>query len=83
MEQEEYNEGEFLRQNADFFVQSLSGLMKIYNSKNKLNIVSEEKAMTIAVGLVETEESGVMDVNCVHLSPNQNSLKGCIESIWN
>ena len=76
-------QGEFLRQNADFFVQAYAGLMGIYGSGTKLNIVSEEKAMTLAVGLIETDEPGVMDVNCVQLTPEQASLKNCIDSIWN
>ena len=47
-----------------------------------MNIVSEEADFTIVVGMKPTEEDGVMDVDCVTLEPNQESLKDCINVLF-
>jgi hypothetical protein len=74
-------EGEFLTSNAGFFAQTFGPLNALFENSGPMQVVSEESEMTLVVGVRETEESGVMDVDCVMLEPNQESLRDCVNTI--
>ena len=73
--------GEFLAENAEFFAQAFAVLNPIFGNAGPMRIVSEESEMTVVVGVNEPDESGEMDVDCVLLDPEQESLRDCIDSL--
>ena len=75
-------EGEFLAGNAGFFAQAFGPLNEVFGNSGPMQVVSEESEMTLVVAVRETEEPGVMDVDCVMLEPNQESLRDCVDSIF-
>lgn len=77
----EANQG-LLAANAEFFAQSLAPLSTVFGNTQMLRIVSEEADSTVVVGMQKTEEEGVMDVDCIFLDANQESLKECIHSLF-
>lgn len=74
-------EGEFLADNAGYFAQAFGPLNELFENSGPMQVVSEESEMTLVVGVRETEEAGVMDVDCVMLEPNQESLRDCVDSV--
>lgn len=75
-------EGDYLKQNGDFLFQTFSPLLSIYDCQSTLNILSEEERVTFSVGMMETDEPGVIEVNCVKFEPNQESPRACFENIF-
>ena len=73
--------GEFLAENAEFFAQAFAVLNPVFGNSGPMRIVSEESEMTVVVGVNEPDESGEMDVDCVLLDPEQESLRDCIDSL--
>ncbi len=73
---------EFLASNAGFFAQSFVELNEIFHSSGPMNIVSEGAKNTVVVGVLEADDEGAMDVNCVLLKPNQESLRNCINTLF-
>ena len=76
------DEGAFVASNAEFFAQAFAPLSAMFGSPGSMLIVSEETEMTVAVGVRETGEDGVMDVDCVMLEANQESLRDCIDTLF-
>ena len=72
----------FLAANAEYFAQALSPLNPVFRNSGTMNIVSEELDHTVVVGMKQTGEEGVMDVDCATLEPNQESLKDCIDALF-
>lgn len=72
---------EFLASNAVFFAHSFVALNDIFQSSGPMNIISEETKRTVAVGVKEADNDGSMDVNCVLLKANQESLYECINTL--
>jgi hypothetical protein len=75
------DESEFLASNADFFANSFVPFNEIFQSSGPINIISEETKRTVVVGVKEADEDGAMDVDCVLLKPDQESLRGCINTV--
>ncbi len=75
-------DSEFLASNAEFFAQAFASLNGVFGNSGPMNIVSEEAEVTVAVGVKEPDEDGAMDVDCVLLEPNQESLRDCINTLF-
>lgn len=73
---------EFLASNAEFFAQAFSPLNGVFGNSGPMNIVSEESEMTVAVGVKQADDDGAMDVDCVLLDPDQESLRDCINTLF-
>ena len=73
--------GEFLVENAEFFAQAFAALNSVFGNSGPMRIVSDESEMTVVVGVKETDADGAMDVDCVLLDPDQESLRDCIDSL--
>ncbi|MCP5537405.1 MAG: hypothetical protein H7A51_14380 [Akkermansiaceae bacterium] len=74
--------GEFLASNAEFFAQAFSPLNSVFDSSGPMNIISEEAEMTVAIGVKQADDHGAMDVDCVLLDPDQESLRDCIDTLF-
>ena len=72
---------EFLAENAEFFAQAFAVLNPIFGNAGPMRIVSEESEMTVVVGVMEPDDDGEIDVDCVLLDPEQESLRDCIDSL--
>ncbi|MBT8037730.1 MAG: hypothetical protein KJO21_09315 [Verrucomicrobiae bacterium] len=75
---------EFLATNAVFFAQMCEPLNALFQSSGPMQILSDESEMTLVVAVratEETDEAGAMDVDCVMLEPNHESLRTCVNSI--
>lgn len=72
---------EFLAENAEFFAQAFAALNPVFGSSGPMRIVSEEEEMTVVVGVKEPDGDGSMDVDCVLLDPDQESLRDCFNSL--
>lgn len=75
-------EAEFLKSNGDFLISTFSSLYYMYGGTKTMNILSEEESRTLAAGMRETEEVGVMEVNCAKFNPNQKSIRNCFDNIF-
>lgn len=73
---------EFLELNAEYFAQSFMALNEIFQSSGPMNIVCEDKKMTVAVGVRKADDDGAADVDCVLLKPQQESLRDCINTLF-
>ncbi|MFK7911787.1 MAG: hypothetical protein AB8F34_14465 [Akkermansiaceae bacterium] len=73
--------GEFLAENAEFFAQAFAALNPVFDNPGPMRIVSEESEMTVVIGVKEKEEDGAMDVDCILLDPDQESLRDCVDSL--
>ena len=73
--------GEFLAENAEFFAQAFAVLNPIFGNAGPMRIVSEESEMTVVVGVMEPDDEGEMDVDCLLLDPEQENLRDCINSL--
>jgi len=76
------SDGAFLASNAEFFAQAFVSLNGVYGNSGPMNIVSEESDRTVVVGVKEADGDGAMDVDCVLLEPNQESLRDCINTLF-
>jgi hypothetical protein len=72
---------DFLSENAEFFAQAFAALNPVFGNSGPMRIVSEESEMTVVVGVEKPDGEGSMDVNCVLLDPDQESLRDCIDSL--
>ena len=72
---------EFLASNAEFFAQSFAVFNEIFQRSGPMNIVSEETGRTVVVGVKKADNDGAMDVDCLLLKPNQESLSNCINTL--
>lgn len=79
---EDDKEGAYLRSNGDFFINTFSELFQVYGESGTMNILSEEELMTLSVGMKETSEPGVMEVNSLKFEPNQSSPRNCFNTIF-
>lgn len=75
-------ERRFLASNAEFFAQAFAALNEVFGNSGPMNIVSEEAEMTVVVGAKEADGDGAMDVDCVLLEPDQESLRECINTLF-
>ena len=75
-------DSEFLASNAGFFAQAFAPLNDVFGNSGPMNIVSEEAEVAVVVGVKEADEDGGMDVDCVLLEPNQESLRDCINTLF-
>jgi len=75
-------DSEFLASNAEFFAHAFVALNEVFQSSGPMNIVSEEADRTVVVGVKEADDDGAMDVACVLLEPNQESLRDCINTLF-
>ena len=81
-EEEEAKQQSFLAENAEYFAQALAPLHTIFRTSGMMNVVSDEADFTVVVGMKPAGEDGVMDVDCVTLEPNQESLRDCINALF-
>ncbi|MBT8045194.1 MAG: hypothetical protein KJO79_09610 [Verrucomicrobiae bacterium] len=72
----------FLASNAEFFAQRFAPLHDVFDSSGPINIVSEEADMTVVVGIKAPTDDGAVDVDCVLLEPDQESLRDCIDTLF-
>lgn len=75
-------EGAYLQSNGDFFINTFSRLFQIYGESSTMNILSEEGLTILSVGMKETDEPGVMDVNCVSFDPDHVHPRTCFDNIF-
>ncbi len=75
-------EGAYLKSNGDYLISTFSSLLYMYGGRHTMNILCEEEHATLAVGMKETSELGVMEVNCVRFEPNQSSPRHCFHNIF-
>lgn len=75
-------EGVFVAENADFFAQAFAVLRHVFDNRGTMRIVSEEEGITVAVGVREPDAVGGVDVDCVILEPNQESLCSCLDTLF-
>ncbi len=75
-------DSEFLASNAEFFAQAFSALNEVFQSSGPMNIVSEEADRTVVVGVKEADDDGAMDVDCILLESDQESLRDCINTLF-
>ncbi len=74
--------GDFLAENAEFFAQAFVALNPVFQSSGLMRVVSEESEMTMVVGVKGPDEDGEMDVDCVLLDPDQESLRDCLDALF-
>lgn len=72
---------QFLADNAEFFVQSFAALNDVFENYGKLSIISEENKYTVAVSFKTIPDTDDLDVECMLLRPNQNSLRDCLNIV--
>lgn len=72
----------FIASNAEYFAGVFAPLSSLLGVNGPMRILSEESEMTVAVGLREVDESGEVDVDCVVLQPNQESVRDCLETLF-
>lgn len=68
--------------NAELFARTFAGLNQIFSSEGPISILSEEEQMTVAVGVRPANASDEADVDCVLLEPNQESLRDCLNTLF-
>lgn len=67
---------DFLSFNAEYFVHAFAGLNEIFQNSGSMNIVSEEKRFTVAVGIKLDYDT--FNIDCMLLKPFQRSIRDCI-----
>lgn len=70
----------FLAENAEFFANGFAPLNSVFENSGEMTIVSEESEMTVAVGVRQVGGTGELEVDCILLKPNQESLQACFDT---
>ena len=68
--------------NAELFARSFAGLNQVFSSEGSISILSEEEEMTVAVGVRPADDSHETDVDCVLFESNQESLRDCLDTLF-
>jgi len=76
----------FVGENASYFAQAFSPLNEVFGNEGPMKVVSDEADYTVVVSVRHAEgdqsqDEGVMDVDCAILEANQESLRDCLDAL--